>query len=145
MQYRKLTILAVVVTIFSIGHHIDHIIRGNHVGWPIIPEVTPFTYSLGFYPVIALGFFLWARGHVGPRFWAVLSIIGVFFVGLVHFGPFAAEPLQDILVPYSSPVAGWFALAWLGAFLIMLAGTAVYSIYLWRQQDKNSQLVRNSA
>lgn len=26
--------------------HIDHIIRGNHVGWPLTPEVNPVTYSL---------------------------------------------------------------------------------------------------
>lgn len=57
MQQRKrLIMLAIFTTVFGIGHHVDHIIRGNHVGWPLTPEVTPFTYSLGFYPFIALGF-----------------------------------------------------------------------------------------
>ena len=83
---RKLLVLAVIATLFSIGHHIDHIVRGNHVGWPLIPQITPFTVSLGFYPVIALGFYLYIRGRVGPRFWAILSILGVLFVGLLHFG-----------------------------------------------------------
>ena len=140
MKYRTLTVLAVVVTMFSIGHHIDHIIRGNHVGWPLIPEVTPFTYSLGFYPVIAVGFFLWARGRIGAGFWAILSVIGILFVTLVHFGPFAAEPPQDILTPYSSPVFGWLALAWLGGFILMLATTSVYAIRLWSQQRGKSSL-----
>src|SRR3712207_1674902 len=81
MAFRKLTILAVVITCFSIGHHIDHVIRGNHVGWPLIDEVTPFTYSFGFYPLIALGFFMWARGKIGPRSWSVLSLLGLLFVG----------------------------------------------------------------
>ncbi len=40
-------------TLLGIGHHIDHIIRGNHVGWPITSHVNPFTYSLAIYPLIA--------------------------------------------------------------------------------------------
>ena len=134
MKHRTLTIVAVVVTLFGIGHHIDHIIRGNHVGWPLISEVTPFTYSLGIYPVVAVGFFLWARERVGPGFWAILFVMSLLFVTLVHFGPFAAEPPQDILAPYSSPVFGWLALAWLGGFILVLAASSVYAICLWNQQ-----------
>ncbi|MCD6054311.1 MAG: hypothetical protein K0Q96_1503 [Rubrobacteraceae bacterium] len=53
----------------SLGHHIDHVIRGNHVGWPPTHRVTPFTYSLGVYPLIFLGPYLYASGRVGPGFW----------------------------------------------------------------------------
>jgi hypothetical protein len=53
----------------SLGHHIDHVIRGNHVGWPLTHHVTPFTYSLGVYPLIFLGPYLYASGRVGPGFW----------------------------------------------------------------------------
>lgn len=42
---RRLYGLIVLSTVFGIGHHIDHIIRGNHVGWPLIPEVK-FVYSV---------------------------------------------------------------------------------------------------
>jgi hypothetical protein len=128
---RKLLGLAVITTIFSIGHHVDHIVRGNHVGWPLIAQVTPFTLSLGFYPVIAIGFYLYARGRVGPGFWAILSLVGVLFVGLLHFGPWAVEPPRDILSPYRSAVAGWFALGWLVVFLILLLVTTIYSARLW--------------
>ena len=40
-------------TLLGAAHHIDHSIRGNHVGWPLTPEVNAFTYSLGIYPLLA--------------------------------------------------------------------------------------------
>jgi len=38
---------------FFVGvcHHIDHVLRYDHSGWPFRPEVTPFTYSFLVYPV----------------------------------------------------------------------------------------------
>src|SRR5262245_31811623 len=103
---RGLLVLAVIATLFSIGHHIDHIARGNHVGWPLNPHVTPFTITLGFYPVIALGFYLYLTGRVGAGFWTALSVVGVLFVSLNHFGPLAVEPPHDILGAYHSALAG---------------------------------------
>ena len=40
-------------TFMSLGHHLDHVLRGNHVGWPLTEHPTPFTYSV--YPLILLG------------------------------------------------------------------------------------------
>lgn len=133
-QQKRLLTLVLVNTLFGIGHHVDHVTRGNHIGWPLIPEVTPFTYSLGFYPVIALGLYLYLRGRAGPGFWAILAGAGFFFVGLLHFGPLAVEPPPDILGPYSSALAGYAALGWLVVFLILLAATSLYAVRLWRQQ-----------
>lgn len=42
-------------TVLSLGHHLDHVVRGNHTGRPLTDQVTPFTYSLGVYPLILLG------------------------------------------------------------------------------------------
>jgi hypothetical protein len=42
-------------------HHADHVLRYDHSGWPFRDIVTPFTYSLLVYPLIAL-VFLWRRG-----------------------------------------------------------------------------------
>jgi hypothetical protein len=39
----------------SLGHHLDHLIRGNAVGWPVTDQVNAFTFSLVVYPVIATG------------------------------------------------------------------------------------------
>jgi hypothetical protein len=33
----------------AIGHHIDHVLRGNAVGWPLTDEVNGFTASLSIY------------------------------------------------------------------------------------------------
>ncbi|MFC7137277.1 hypothetical protein ACFQRB_14140 [Halobaculum litoreum] len=44
-----------VATLLGLAHHLDHVIRGNHVGWPITPEVNPFTYSLLIYPLVVGG------------------------------------------------------------------------------------------
>jgi len=57
--------LIFLATFMSLGHHIDHVIRGNHVGWPLTAEVTPFTYSLVVYPLILLGLYLYASNRVG--------------------------------------------------------------------------------
>lgn len=133
-QNNRLLPLALLTMLFGIGHHVDHVIRGNHVGWPLIPELTPFTYSLGFYPMIALGLYLYLRNRVGPGFWAILAGVGFFFVGLLHFGPLAVEPPADILGPYSSKLAGYAALGWLVLFLLLLAATSLYAARLWRQQ-----------
>jgi hypothetical protein len=105
----------------------------------MIPEVTPFTFSLGFYPVIALGLYLYLRGRTAPAFWAILAGGGFFFVGLLHFGPLAVEPPADILGPYSSALAGYVALGWLVALLILLASSSLYAFRLWRQAGAGDQ------
>ena len=133
MVTRRLWALIALATAFGLGHHVDHLIRGNHVGWPVTAEVTPFTYSLAVYPLIALGALLTWRRRVGAGYWALLAAGGVLFVGPVHFGPLAVEPPRDILGPYRSPAAGWLALGWLVLFLVVLSATAAYAATLWRR------------
>jgi len=41
-------------------HHLEHVLRVDHGGWPFLPQVTPFTFSLLVYPVL-LAAFLAAR------------------------------------------------------------------------------------
>ena len=52
-------------TLIGMTHHLDHVLRLDHSGWPFRPDVTPFTYSLLVYPVIAFIFLVrrrpWAR------------------------------------------------------------------------------------
>jgi len=118
-------------TIFGIGHHLDHVIRGNHVGWPLIPEITPFTYSLGFYPLILIGVYLTLRGRVGAGYWFLVLVAGFLMVTLVHFGPWASEPPQDIIQPYSNVYVGYFAVVWLLGFVGTFWAGTVYSAYRW--------------
>lgn len=127
----KLLRLVVLITFFGIAHHIDHIIRSNHIGWPLTPKVTSFSYSLGFYPLIFLGFYLTRKNKVGPAYWSILAAVGAIFVGLTHLGQFALEPPQDIINAYASPTIGWSAFAVLIVFLVSLIFASLYAGYLW--------------
>lgn len=138
MQSRGLYGLIYLAAFMSLGHHVDHVIRGNHVGWPITEHATPFTYSLTIYPLIVLGMFLYRSGRVGPGFGAFLSGSGSLFVSAIHFGPFAVEPLSDIIGPYESPIVGWFAFAWLLVFVALLAATFVYEASSWYRRRREA-------
>jgi hypothetical protein len=130
---RRLLVLILAGTLLGLGHHLDHLVRGNHLGWPVTAEVSPFTYSLVVYPLIGLGLYLWTRRAVGPGYWALLAAGGLLFVGLTHLGPSAAEPPQDIIGAYASPAAGWAAFGLLLVFLGTLAALALYAARLWRR------------
>jgi hypothetical protein len=57
---------------FTVLHHIDHVLRVDHSGWPFRADVSPFTFSLLAYPMILFALFgparlFWLR-------WALLAI-----------------------------------------------------------------------
>lgn len=134
MRDRSLSGLVFLATVLSLGHHVDHVVRGNHVGWPLTTEVTPFTFNLIVYPLIVLGLLLrlWDKG--GPGYWALLAGVGLVLVGITHVGPFAAEPPRDIIEPYQSRVVGWAAFGLLIALLVTLITLAFYAGRCWRGQ-----------
>jgi hypothetical protein len=128
MRDRRLRGLIWLATVMSLGHHIDHIIRGNHVGWPLQREITPFTYSLGVYPLIFLGVYLDRTDRVGPGYWALLTGAGAVFLAGIHFGPTAVEPPDHIIHLYEPRILGWIAFAWLVAFIGVLITTCLYAL-----------------
>ena len=134
MHDRVLYRLTWLAAAMSLGHHLDHLIRGNAVGWPVTDQVNAFTISLLVYPIIITGLLLYRAGRVGPGFWALVSGGGAVFVSAVHFGPAAVEPPELILDHYQSPVLGWLAFGWLVAFVTVLAITCLYETRLWAQQ-----------
>jgi hypothetical protein len=134
MHSRTIYGLTFLAAAMSLGHHIDHVIRGNAVGWPLTSEVNAFTASLVIYPIIATGLFLYRAGRIGPGGWAFISGGGAGFVIAVHFGPTALEPPSDILGWYDPPILGWFAFAWLVAFVSVLLLTSLYEIRVWYEQ-----------
>ena len=136
MQNRILYALIFGAMIMSLGHHIDHIIRGNNVGWPLTAEVNAFTYSLGIYPLILLGLYLYASGSVGAGYWAILSGSGAVFVAAIHFGPAAVEPPSDIINLYEPRIIGWLAFGWLVVFVGVLVGTFTYELRSWVRGHK---------
>jgi hypothetical protein len=137
---RMLCGLIFLAMFMSLGHHIDHVIRGNHVGWLLTEHATPFTYSLGVYPLILLGLFLYASGRVGPGYWAILSGSGALFVAAIHFGPTAVEPPADIINLYEPRIVGWLAFGWLVVFVIVLMATCLYELRSWFTQRETRSL-----
>ena len=85
MHDRSLYRLTLLALVMSLGHHLDHLIRHNAVGWPL-GEVNAFTASLVVYPIIVTGLLLYRAGRVGPGSWALVSGGGAVFVSTVHFG-----------------------------------------------------------
>lgn len=136
MQDKVLYRLTYLAAFMSLGHHVDHVIRGNHVGWPITDHATPFTYSLIVYPLIVLGLFLYRSGRVGPGFWMFLSGSGALFVAAIHFGPTAVEPPAEIINLYEPRILGLFAFAWLVVFFAVLVVTFVYEARSWLRRRR---------
>ena len=82
---RWLLIAGSAVTIFGIFHHLDHIVRGNHSGWPFQEAVTPFTFSLLIYALLLPGLFLTWRGSLIAGYWLLTAAVLFAVVTLAHF------------------------------------------------------------
>src|SRR3712207_6871654 len=80
-----LLVAAACVTIFGIFHHVDHVVRGNHSGWPFQEAVTPFTFSLLIYALLLPGIYMNLRGRVAARWWLFVALVGLALVFSVHF------------------------------------------------------------
>lgn len=139
MRNRRLHALILIALVLAVGHHLDHIIRGNHVGWPLTAEVNAFTFSLIIYPLILTGLLLSRAGLIGPGTWVFLSGGGAIFLTAIHFGPWAIEPPDDIIGLYDPPLIGWFAFGWLLALVGVLIASTIYEVRLWLQH-RSAQL-----
>ncbi len=133
MRDRRLYALILIALVLAVGHHLDHIVRGNHVGWPLTAEVNAFTFSLIIYPLILTGLALSRAGVIGPGTWVFLSGGGAIFLTVIHFGPWAIEPPGDIIDLYDPPLIGWLAFGWLLALIAVLIATTIYEVRLWLQ------------
>ncbi|HEX6709119.1 MAG TPA: hypothetical protein VF068_02210 [Rubrobacter sp.] len=74
---RWLLIFASSATVFGLLHHADHVIRGNHSGWPFQAEVTPFTFSLLIYALILSGIYLTVRGRDVAGYHLFVAVVGL--------------------------------------------------------------------
>ncbi|WP_310397738.1 hypothetical protein [Hymenobacter sp.] len=72
----------------AVVHHVDHVLRVDHSGWPFLPRASPFTYSLAVYPVFLV--ILLARDKPWVR---VVGTALLFLAAtLTHL---TVEPLRD--------------------------------------------------
>ncbi len=128
---------AVAAMVFSILHHADHVIRGNHSGWPFQGDVTPFTFSLLIYALILPGIYMTARGRSVPGYHLFVSVVGLALIGFVHFVPTGEHeaPIEDIYAVYGSPLAGLLALAILTGLMISVALLAITALRALRARS----------
>jgi hypothetical protein len=123
---RGLLISGAAVTVFGVLHHVDHVIRGNHSGWPFQEAVTPFTFSLLIYALLLPGLYLTGRGRLIAGYWLFVALVGLALVFGVHFiGEEREAPMRDIYEVYGSPATGLLVLAVLAALLISLVALAI--------------------
>jgi hypothetical protein len=130
--YQRLRLIVIISLLLGAGHHLDHAIRGNHVGYPLNDEINPFTYSLAAYPVYLFALYLLARRN--PVSVPYLAVASTGFALLITFVHITIEPPQDIITPHQSVLVGYFAFAWLLALMICLYGLAYYAANLWMRR-----------
>ena len=132
-------VLFALATLLGLAHHLDHVIRGNHVGWPITPEVNPFTYSLLIYPLVVTGFVGSLTGRTGARYWSLVMLVGGGMLLFFHLSPWAVEPPGDVILPYANPAFGYVAFAVLLALIGVVFAGAAYSLALWHRRTTTTQ------
>ena len=126
---RGLLTLGCFVTVFAVLHHVDHVVRGNHSGWPFIEEVTPFTFSLLIYALLLPGIYVNLRGRVVAGWWLFVALVGLALVFSVHFvGADREAPIRDIYAVYGSPVWGVLALVVLYGLVLGLVALVVTAL-----------------
>jgi hypothetical protein len=128
-------LFVVVPTVLGAAHHIDHIIRGNHVGWPVTQHVNEFTFSLAIYPLLAVSLYLSLSNRVDARYWAGFFAFSAAMLAYFHISPWAVEPPQDVIVPYENPIFGYLAFAIVLGLIASVVVGSVYGATLWHRGD----------
>ena len=72
----------------AVLHHADHILRIDHSGWPFLSSVSPFTYSLLAYPILASIY----RARNKPWYRVAATAFLFLFTAAAHI---FFEPLSD--------------------------------------------------
>lgn len=134
---RPLLIFASSATIFSMLHHTDHVIRGNHSGWPFQAKVTPFTFSLLIYALILPAIHLTARGRDVAGYHLFVAVVGLVLLGAVHVAPTGVQerPIHDIYMVYERPLAGTVALVVLAGLITSVALLAITALKALRAKS----------
>jgi hypothetical protein len=118
-------------TVLAVAHHLDHVVRGNHVGWPLTSDVNWFTFSLLVYPLLAVSLYLTLSRRVAAGYWAVYFALSGGMLAYFHISPWAVEPPQDVIGPYSNPAFGYLAFVVLLALIASVVVATLYGTVLW--------------
>src|ERR671931_2441417 len=102
MRDTKLVALVLLVFALSLGHSGEHLVRE-----PI--RVCGLIVTFVVYGIIALALVRYAKGKVGPRFWAITASIGFVYGAFAHFSPFTEQTPRVIASAYASAVTARIA------------------------------------
>ena len=133
MRDKTLIGLVVLLIVLSLGHDVDHMLRGDIRLSPGLLQIIIFVK----YAFLGLGLFFYLKNKIGPLFWAITAGFGVVLGWLAHFSPFTNQTPQYILRAYETPAAGVLAVAWLVALMLVLIFTALYAEYLWAKSSSH--------
>jgi amino acid transporter len=135
MPDNKLAVLVGIIVVLSLGHDIDHIVRGDF-RWSLAGSAPVFAVLLTKYAILGFGLYFYLRNKIGPLFWAIVAGISVVLAWLAHFSPFSEQTPQSIYRAYATPAGGAVAVCVLALLMLTLIATTVYSQYLWARQSK---------
>lgn len=126
MRDTKLIALVALLIVLSLGHDVDHFIRGD-IRWQLFLALI----ILAKYAFLGFGLFFYLKNKIGPLFWAIAAGLGATLGWLAHLSPFSDQTPQYIYRAYETPAAGSLAVTLLAAFMLTLILTAIYAEYLW--------------
>jgi hypothetical protein len=134
---KKLTVLVAALIVLSLGHDIDHLIRGDF-RWQLSAASLPaYAIVVAKYAVLASGLYFYLKNKIGPLFWAIVAGIGVVLGWLAHFSPFTDQTPQFIYRAYATPAMGTIAVSLLVLLMLTLIATMTYAQYLWARGQSN--------
>ena len=130
MRDKKLIILVALLIVLSLGHDLDHIARGD-IRWQLSPEAAlSAVIILVKYGFLGLALFFYLKNKLGPLFWAIGGALAWHWAGWPISARFRTQTPQYIYHAYATPAAGWLAVAWLVALMLVLITIAIYAEYL---------------
>ena len=133
-----LLVLAGCTTVFGFMHHVDHVVRGNHSGWPFEQAITPFTFSLLIYALLLPGLYVSSKGRLMAGYWLFTAMVGLALVVWVHFVPTGdyEAPIEDIYAVYGNALSGLLALVVLAGLVFSLVTLALLAIWSLRSAER---------
>jgi uncharacterized membrane protein YedE/YeeE len=87
---------------------------------------------------VAISLYLTLTRRVEARYWAVFFAFSAGMLAYFHVSPWAVEPPQDVMVPYSDPLVGYLAFGIVLALIASVVAGSVYGTVLWYRHSVRS-------
>lgn len=110
------TLLVGLIIPVGLAHHVDHVLRVDHSGWPFLPQVTPLTFSFAAYPILLI-VLLARRLSIWVR-WALIAASAALTIGAhivletpwMQYGMWAYNRTVDPALAALGPIQNLFCI-----------------------------------